>query len=687
MLACPLTVAALEEAQSAIRAATPQPTVRRQLLSRVFEWLKRSAAADDAPWETPVWSGVMAVVLLGLTDVWSAIRKLSASRVFSLAGQTTPAQTRELYDALCSIATPDAATDSWRSLEGALLGMRAVIKRFRSVSSAVSPAEGASATVPFPDDLIANTRGVVFGLLSHAQLSVREASCRVLSALLTRSGDAEVQGMLAQAVARLRPDAATGTLLGAFEAEGVLRFCVVLVASPTMTATHLLAVWDDICAAFRPYLRHDASTSRQMASLIAQHVLAKANGATNSARRTELALKVLGSLVRHEELVVVAKEERDAAASAPASAPAAVGRPQRGGWQWQEGRLLAYELLVRYVLADLAICAAQNSRRSSPQPVPSPIVTSLLTPRNPNAALAQGSPVPSPSPRAPTAWSPQVVLRSSSHTRTHVMRTPMHLLKSGVPQTPPSTLGGLDRDGAPRALLDAIALVAPSDMAPAAMLWQMLVQTRECCAASQFELRRMGLQLVPLLTQALCCISIDVLTRFWGSVRRFVANDDRLSLRVVLLTMRAALCFIGGFDSTNPAFPATGVASADVVDMLALRAKFGVALPACADAVDALSSLVRRRRLFFQSILVTGIPTEYDSILTLTNLTNEHSRLNFFPPQRCWNRTPLTPHLSVCTSGGSTRRSRWRSRCCCTLSEASRWTLLDALRSAMQSLP
>ena len=99
----------------------------------------------------------------------------------------------------------------------------------------------------------------------------------------------------------------------------------------------------------------------------------------------------------------------------------------------------------------------------------------------------------------------------------------------------------------------------------------------------------MGLQLVPLLTQALCCVSLGHLVRFWGGAGECVAANDRRALRAIALTMRAALCFVGGFDNTNPAFPATGVATADVVSMLALRARLRRdALPTIADAVDRL---------------------------------------------------------------------------------------------------
>jgi hypothetical protein len=606
--------AVLEEVLLAIRGAATQPTVRRKLLSSVFDWLKKNSR--DACFAPLHWSGVQSIVLLGLTDVWSAIRKLSASRLFSLAAKISPGQTFKLYDALCAIATPSAAPssaapDSWRSLEGALLGMRSVIKRFRSYSSASSPSVSGDVAAAFPDALVAKTRAVVFGQLSHPQLSVREASCRVLSALLTRSGDTEVKGMLAQAIARLQPSA-DGTLLGAFEAEGVLRFCVVLVASPTTTAAHLLAAWDEIRDAFRPYLRHDASTSRQMASLIAQHIVAKANGALDAACRTGLAQKVLTSLVAHEEESAVASAGESEGASSGGSSGALAC------WQWREGRLLAYELLVRYMLANLAICAAQRSalvasqQQQQQQASLAPVVTAHLTPRHGTAA-ALASPVPSPSPRAPTAWSPQVMLRQSTHTRTHVMRTPiapaavrLPSAAASSPSTPTSGFASPDARSiidagsvtggqveAKDALLDALAAVAPSGMAPAEMLWRMMEQTRECCAASQFELRRMGLQLVPLLTQALCCVSLGHLVRFWGGVGESVAANDRRALRAIALTMRAALCFVGGFDTTNPAFPATGVATADVVSMLGLRARLKRdALPTIANTVDRIGHLV-----------------------------------------------------------------------------------------------
>ena len=146
---------------------------------------------------------VQAVVVAGLTDVWSAIRKACAQRLHGLERNLKQEQLMQLYASCVSICQrPEGPSATWQAKEGALMGLTSIVRRFRAeirdhtTSEAFTPRKRTHARTPssgslHPDAVLVLAGGddsfaalpsaisgtlaaVGFSMLSHPQLSVRE---------------------------------------------------------------------------------------------------------------------------------------------------------------------------------------------------------------------------------------------------------------------------------------------------------------------------------------------------------------------------------------------------------------------------------------------------------------------------------------------------------------------------------
>jgi hypothetical protein len=158
---------------------------------------------------------------------------------------------------------------------------------------------GGSVYACLPEFVRGPLRRVVYPLLAHAQLSVRETATRALAAFLLRSphgetvrtlhdvldvlGSEDLDAVAAApapaprgggAGARTAASSAPSRLLNAYTAEGVLGLTVILVRlCPAGTVSD---VWHPLFGLLVRYLGHAASTVRQMASKVFLQVFAKA---------------------------------------------------------------------------------------------------------------------------------------------------------------------------------------------------------------------------------------------------------------------------------------------------------------------------------------------------------------------------------------------------------------------------
>lgn len=299
LAAQPFAVALLQglllNAQQTTSSAS-NATARRKLLVHTAQW---AAANPDGRGAGALHEEL---VVVGLTDVWSATRSSVAAILSDLLPTFALAQLEALSDRLSDICL--AADTSWQAKEGALLGMTAVVRLFTwkrcSSEDAVSPGANtlgdrggyvlahADQELPagFPAFVKRNIDRIIYRMLADPQLSVREHAARLFSAYLSRSQFREAVACFTAimlSLRRLAPDmvgldeaarrSRTFVYLDAYEAEGLLAVCLFIVRN--MSPGFLLPNWPLYFATFELYLTHPASTVRQATSAIFKFLVAK----------------------------------------------------------------------------------------------------------------------------------------------------------------------------------------------------------------------------------------------------------------------------------------------------------------------------------------------------------------------------------------------------------------------------
>jgi hypothetical protein len=324
----------LAAVRDAAAHASARPMVRSQAFLFGFQYLAAHLAppvvAALDPAASPLWVSLRDLVVAACVDVWSAIRKTSANKLGALVDKLSPAQLVDLMDAFFSIACNGDA-QPWQCVDGCLLALHGLLRKCNGRALGPRPSSADSALRPSPAaqrdsspqqqqqqqqalppaSLVAalqhRMHAIVVPLLGHAQLSVREAAAKVLSAYLTMAPSAEAQVVFVEILACLvgvvplaeahscQSVAALDTLIKStsapdstaarhrfrlnavrkdpYEAEGLLTVCVNLARS----------VPDDMFATLNPhvadtidrYLMHPASTVRQQASVLAKYFVVR----------------------------------------------------------------------------------------------------------------------------------------------------------------------------------------------------------------------------------------------------------------------------------------------------------------------------------------------------------------------------------------------------------------------------
>jgi hypothetical protein len=112
--------------RSSIRSSTSGPLVRKQILLSMFRWL-RNLSHKCVVLPTKCFLVLQDIALLGLTDVWSSIRKETTSRFGLLLDLLMLEQMKELFQSLIDICHSGKCRwqegKTWQSTEGAVRGI------------------------------------------------------------------------------------------------------------------------------------------------------------------------------------------------------------------------------------------------------------------------------------------------------------------------------------------------------------------------------------------------------------------------------------------------------------------------------------------------------------------------------------------------------------------------------------
>jgi hypothetical protein len=287
---------------------------------------------------------------------------------------------------------------------------------------------------------------IAFKMLANPQLSVRDNAVKMFSSYLNRSPLEEVQNVLLATMDKLNASKsasqvrsvvlghnadstvpiASSSWMDAYEAEGLLNLCAALVKS--IPTDFFFCHSEKAITTFGFCLAHPASTVRQMSSMVFKEIMIKEAGPDPSsasaaasptsteevnASRANLSPRPLLRLfleplifswsVDEMELMGFASYDTKLLKKVCGNLDLSILTPMDGcsSWQWKEGRLLTYELVIHFLMSEHLEClrsaitssiSGQSRRRSSS--LQKKEATQVCTPPH---ILAPGTPESNPS--------------------------------------------------------------------------------------------------------------------------------------------------------------------------------------------------------------------------------------------------------------------------------------------------
>lgn len=644
--------------------AETKPIVRDRTFKCLFEWLK-TAPAQAALAEH--YDQVEAVLIAGLTDVWSAIRKACAARLLVQELNLKHPHMMQLYKSCVAICHRGDIT--WQAREGALMGITSIVRRFRIElrepndaftprksmhrrtqsggslhPDAVLTVDGDDFCAPtLPIDISSTLAVVGFASLADPQLSVREVATKAFAVYLSRSNQRETVKAFGEVIGRLRGGGkpACLQLLGAFEAEGLLSLCAVLVK--VLTVDWLSSHWSSYAPTLQTYLGHEASTVRQSASRIFFYVMAKDGGDLGLARLI-IADLTDGWLVPMSPRPV-GNELANSADVAMGTFEESIAAANMGAhiWEWKEGRLLAYELVLNGLLNNHTSSIFPTLHSTlSPRTLPSPIllhspaspgVNQLQQPRSTqgmvgsncspgtHVSLANGEETAASLPVGGTegAAGAQPAASASLIDRLRTLTLANDVIDSPVARgfsptrthrlVPPPPDGGVDAGNG--------ASTSPAPLTPDSTnsqssgefevgsaggtprndtefqqqsqcqleLRAILCHTVVCFGDTRWEVRRMAAQVLPALTEVVCWFDVEMIKELWTEM---LHSSSTLLVLVSLTALRHALRKCQTLRTLLPALSTQGGDGNARVRVEAVVAGVGAMLPDLASRIHLL---------------------------------------------------------------------------------------------------
>eukprot|EP00039_Didymoeca_costata_P030236 m.28520 g.28520 ORF g.28520 m.28520 type:complete len:1346 (+) comp8008_c0_seq1:235-4272(+) len=354
----PFSIHLLEYRKYAVSELHDRPRARKLCCEHTMQWLCRTLSPEEAPrslrGDPETLTMINGFLLVGLTDVWSAIRKSCAAFLSDLLSSYDVESMEPLFSLLTQTCCAEGTT--WQGQEGCLLGIANIVRKFRwsraandnhtigtNESYLLKFGQGAPTSTLPPFIATQDFVNLLYKMLAHPQLGIRENATKAFSAYLSRIKIKEVVVIFQNIVERMQAgltyeeyqQAATaegcGLLLEPYESEGLLGVCTYIIKH--IETGFLLPKWPQYFFTFSRYLSHPASTVRQATSIVFKYIVAKDG---SNPTMMKLVLQGLaadwnvgssGQLGTHEQ------------------------NPTKP-WEWQEGRLLAYELVLRFLLTN-----------------------------------------------------------------------------------------------------------------------------------------------------------------------------------------------------------------------------------------------------------------------------------------------------------------------------------------------
>lgn len=294
------------------------PQIRQKVFLLGFEVVN---GVEHKAYSQSLAEALSSFLLLGASDIWSAVRKDTAGQIERLSRSKTPLYTAKdvdkLLDRLLLIASApeeshEAKKTAWRSKHGALMMLCKLLCCFR-VSELPTPNQIGAVTVSqsirgkyaaarhtrvtysfgshilfprhLPRSLIESGKKVLYRCLLHEQQNVREQAANALSLFINLCDNTTRVTTFQELLSKLhlmnadKSNEDSGAhnvpkLLDCHVAEGYLDALVQVI--PSLDCEFLLRHWSFINSTLDRYVMHVASSVRQKASLIIEALMHKA---------------------------------------------------------------------------------------------------------------------------------------------------------------------------------------------------------------------------------------------------------------------------------------------------------------------------------------------------------------------------------------------------------------------------
>ncbi|KAK7115453.1 uncharacterized protein [Littorina saxatilis] len=491
-----------------LQKTSGMPNLRKKLLEHIMLWLSSSKTGmDDA-----VYRHVKALMFTGLSDVWSVLRKVCSAGISRVFRDWSHKQQEGFFSSILEICIN--MEGSWQSKDGAALCVLAIMNNCFAQSTQSKGSVG-----ELPTYIVECVLTMVFSLISHPQLSVRETVAKIMTSYMDHVDSQDMLDLMHQTLTLLNPPAVKEDssesvyCIEAYAAEGLLNICTsIFKALPVRNVVHL---WLTHRVAFLAYLSHGASSVRQTTSSLCMRV------ATHSEGGAVLLKAVLYHLTQawHVSLQSLA------------SCHHFVQDAEDDGmtWEGKEGRMLVYELLCKHLTE--VHTAVSDSRPST------------------------------------ASWSDVCSQDGGSEARESVEEVYVGIARYLARQSPLTQLYLLD--DASRLAQDAgfqvlereqmqdfqrwLLLhhtcssnrscndIPDSDQLTVAsgqeLLMTVLHQTAVCLAHRQWELRRIAQQVLPCLCEVMCLYDVRLVMSVWG----YMTEESNLQSFVGLSALHHSL--------------------------------------------------------------------------------------------------------------------------------------------------
>ncbi|XP_074644937.1 uncharacterized protein LOC141901529 [Tubulanus polymorphus] len=591
----------IEAFKFTVNSASQKPMVRNQTFVHVMEWLKKTSDQLN----TDNFPRVESLLITGMTDIWSAIRNICASRLGPVVEKLTIPSLQSFFSHLITVCLSSDST--WQAKEGAITGIHYIVKKLHWTDSYVDAAVasenkpkyklvlGMNEMHEMPEFIQKGIKQLLYSLLANPQLTIRENMTKAFSVYITKCDFQEAVDAFNDVICHLKnPHITAATndkqheestapmFIDAFTAEGILGVCLFLVKH--IPPSFLLQKRNEYFDTFNVYLMHPASTVRQATSTIFKYLVAhdcndpihlkqllqglsadwivdadrlkqsismETGQSKHGKLRRQLTITKIHSLDDHEKRSLV------------------------DAWEWREGRLFAYELILEFLIKNHWFYTFGPSRLNSsideteketedtfmkppssgslrtswnvPSPCPSPGVSEMLY----EAKLKRRTVVrhTSVSTSMPSEEIPPAMLKrrdSNDEPQTENIHPRLRTQTSDSFRVG-SSLGGqrawskhfcyytksTEQNARSFALLS---LAKESDVVKKEpngdvlteesavntqtmriLLERMLLQTIECLGDSRWEVRRMGQQVLPLVSEVIRWFDMNLLVEFINS--------------------------------------------------------------------------------------------------------------------------------------------------------------------------